>query len=83
MASPGILWQFLSPQYKKDIELLDDVQRRTMKMVKGLEEKPYKEQLRSLGLFSLEKRRLRGHFTAVFNIFMRGRGETSIDLLTP
>jgi len=52
--------QFWVPQYTKDIELLECVQRIVTKMVKDLESKSYKEQLRSLGLWSMEKRRLRG-----------------------
>jgi len=41
-------------QCKKGIKLLESIQWRAMKMVKGLESKTYKEWLRSLGLLSPE-----------------------------
>lgn len=47
--------QLWVPQHKKHVDLLEQVQRRAMKILKGLEHLSFEDMQRELGLFSLEK----------------------------
>ena len=49
--------QFWSTPHKKDMELLEQVQKRATKMIRRLEHLLYEDTLRELGFFSLEKKR--------------------------
>lgn len=47
--------QLWDSQHKKDMDLLEQVQRRSVKMIKGLEHLSCEDRLRELGLFSLKR----------------------------
>ena len=61
--------QLWSPQYRKDMDVLERVQRRATKILRGMEHLCYEDRLRKLGLFNLEKRRLQADLVVAFQYF--------------
>jgi len=65
-APSAVVCPGLGPEYVKDREVLERVQSRATKMIGGLQNLPYEDRLREVGLSSLEKGRLRGDLIAAF-----------------
>ena len=63
--------QMWSPQHRRDMDLLECIQRRTTKLIQGVEHFSGENSVRELGLCSLEKRRLRGDLRAVCQYLKR------------
>ena len=75
----GWFWDGALP-YKKDSEGLEHIQRRAVKQWRAAKHKSYGQQLRKLGWFSLEERRLGGDLIALYNCMKGGCGKAGVGL---
>ena len=71
-----------NPHYEKDIKALENVQRRATKLVPQLSKLSYDERLKSLKLYPLKDRRLRGDMITVYKM-MNGMIDINKDKIIP
>ncbi len=69
--------QVWASYYLKDMKTLEKVQQRATNLVKSIKNKSYDARLKYLGLFSLDRRRLRGGLIATFKIVNGIKGTNS------
>ena len=65
---------------RRDIDAIERVQRRAARLIPGRARLNYEERLKETGLYTLERRRLRGDVIEMFNI-MKGIDKISEDEL--
>ena len=74
--------QFWAPYLRKDVLALEGVQRRFTRMIPGMKGLSYEERLRSLGLYSMEFRRMRGDRIEIYRI-LRSLDRVDVDRMFP
>ena len=72
--------QFWSPQFRKDIDAIERVQRRDTILIPGRAGLSYEGRLKETGLYSRERRRLQGDMMEMFKI-MKGTDKINAEVL--